>query len=110
MIRSYLIALPTSEFFMKINFIFLVILASLMACSTPAKKITAIDYKRIGPKCIPLAKVVTENKEGIEALAQMEAEKKVRELNGDTLAIEESVRNGEHIKFSGVAYRCKNEE
>lgn len=98
------------SWFMKLNVICLLVLSSVVACSTTTKKITAIDYKRIGPKCIPLAKVVTENKDGIEALAQIEAENKVRDLNGDTLAIVESVRNGENIKFSGVAYRCKNEE
>jgi len=95
---------------MKMNFIYLLVLSCLVSCSSTVKKINSIDYKRIGPKCIPLAKVVTENKDGIEALAQLEAENKVRNLNGDTLAIVESVRNGEHIKFSGVAYRCKNEE
>lgn len=95
---------------MKLYMSYLLVLSSLLACSTTTKKIVSLDYKRIDPKCIPLAKVVTENKDGIEALAQIEAEKKVRELNGDTLAIVESVRNGEQIKFSGVAYRCKNEE
>lgn len=95
---------------MKKNLIYFVILASLISCSSTPKKITRVDVKRISPKCLPLAKITVENKDGVEALAILDAENKVRDLNGDTLAIEETVRNGKEIKFGGVAYRCKTEE
>jgi hypothetical protein len=95
---------------MKFPVIYLLISSFLFSCSSVQKKIASIDYKRINPKCVPLAKIATENKDGVEALAMLDAENKVRALNGDTLAIEETVRNGKEIKFSGVAYRCKIEE
>ncbi len=95
---------------MKFKIIFLIVLSTIFSCSNIQQKITSVDYKKISSKCIPLAKIATENKDGVEALALLEAQNKVRELNGDTLAIEETVRNGKEIKFSGVAYRCKNEE
>ena len=91
-------------------FIYFLILTNILACSSVQKKITSVDVKRINPKCIPLAKVMTENNEGVEALAVVDAENKVRELNGDTLAVEEIIRNGKEIKFNGIAYRCKNNE
>lgn len=95
---------------MKMHVLHLFTVLSLFACAQAPIKISTVDLKRIDPKCTPLAKVVTENHEGIEALARVEAENKVRELNGDTLGFEEAVRNGKEIKYSGVAFRCKNEE
>jgi hypothetical protein len=95
---------------MKLRLVCFLVLMGTISCSSIQKKISLIDSKRISSKCIPLAKIATENKDGVEALAMLEAENKVRDLNGDTLAIEETVRNGKEVKFSGVAYRCKNEE
>jgi len=95
---------------MKMHVIHLFTLLSLVACSQAQIKISTMDIKRVNPKCTPLAKVITENHDGVEALARVEAENKVKELNGDTLGFEEAVRNGKEIKFSGVAFRCKNEE
>ena len=95
---------------MKTSFLYVLVFVLAMSCSSTTKKINRVDVKRIDPKCVPLAKITVENSDGVEALAMKEAEKKVRDLDGDTLAIEETVRNGKEIKFGGVAYRCKNGE
>jgi hypothetical protein len=95
---------------MKNSLVLFFLLISLFSCSSTPKKIASVDLKRVDPKCIPLAKIITENRDGVEALALRDAENKVRDLGGDTLAIEETVRNGKEVKFGGVAFRCKTEE
>jgi hypothetical protein len=96
---------------MKINVLFFSVILLVSACSTSEPtKITTLEYKKVSPSCFPVARVLTEEDDGVEATAILEAEDKVRSLKGDTLVIEEIIRNGKGIKLSGVAYRCKKEE